>query len=134
MKSNTTNEDQFWDFIKLFDQEFKLRLAKITYERRMIVMFDNASNHKTKEVKFLVQKLVLVVFTIPPYLPEINQIEHTFGILKSKMSKRSFNAKTIKQVAKEEIKCLHKAKYERIFIQFKKIIERYHFFLQIYLK
>ena len=83
MKNNTTNDNQFWDFIKLIVQELKLRLAKITYERRMIVMFDNASIHKTKEVKFLVKKLGWVVFTIPPYSPELNQIEHTFRIVKS---------------------------------------------------
>ena len=109
MKSKTTNKDQFWEFIKLLDKQLISRLAKITYERRMVVMFDNASIHKTKEVKLLVKKLGWVVFTIPPYSPELNQIEHTFGILKSKMSKRNFNAKTIMQVVKEEIKCLYKA-------------------------
>ena len=109
MKSKTTNKDQFWEFIKLLDKQLISRLAKITYERRMVVMFDNASIHKTKEVKLLVKKLGWVVFTIPPYSPELNQIEHTFGILKSKMSKRNFNAKTVIQVVKEEIKCLYKA-------------------------
>ena len=78
MKSKTTNEDQFRDFINLLDKELRSRLAKITYERRMVVMFDNASIHKTKEVKLLVKKLGWVVFTIPPYSPELNQIEHTF--------------------------------------------------------
>ena len=108
MKSNTTNDNQFWDFIKLLDQELKSRLAKITYERRMIVMFDNASIHKTKEVKILVKKLGWVVFTIPPYSPELNQIEHTFGILKSKISKKNFNGKTMMQIVKEEILSLYK--------------------------
>ena len=56
MKSKTTNEDQFRDFINLLDKELRSRLAKITYERRMVVMFDNASIHKTKEVKLLVKK------------------------------------------------------------------------------
>ena len=51
-------------------------------------MFDNASIHKTKDVKLL-KKLGWVVFIIPPYSPELNQIEHTFGIVKSKMSKRT---------------------------------------------
>ena len=109
MKSKTTNKDQFWEFIKLLDKQLISRLAKITYERRMVVMFDNASIHKTKEVKLLVKKLGWVVFTIPPYSPELNQIEHTFGIIKSKMSKRNFNAKTVMQVVKEEIKYLYKA-------------------------
>ena len=63
----------------------------------MVVMFDNASIHKTKEVKLLVKKLGWVIFTIPPYSSEFNQIEHIFGILKSKISKRNFNGKTIKQ-------------------------------------
>ena len=75
----------------------------------MVVMFDNASIHKIKEVKILVKKLGWIVFTIPPYSPELNQIEHTFGILKSKMLKRNSNANTVMQVVKEEIKCLYKA-------------------------
>ena len=61
-------------------------------------MFDNASIHKTKEVKLLVKKLRWVVFTIPPYSPELNQIEHTFGILKSKISKRNMNGKELKHI------------------------------------
>ena len=31
MKNNITNDNQFWEFIKLLDQELKSRLAKITY-------------------------------------------------------------------------------------------------------
>ena len=33
----------------------------------------------------------------------INQIEHTFGILKTKISKRNFNAKCFEKIIKEEI-------------------------------
>ena len=109
MKSKTTNKDQFWEFIKLLDKQLISRLAKITYERRMVVMFDNASIHKTKEVKLLVKKLGWVVFTIPQYSRELNQIEHTYGILKSKKPKRNFNAKAVMQEVKEEIKCLYKS-------------------------
>ena len=108
MKSKTTNEDQFCEFIKLLDKQLKSRLAKITYERRMVVMFNNASIHKTKEVKLLVKKLGWIVFTIPPHSPELNQIEHAFGILKSKISKRNFNGKTMMQIVKEEILCLNR--------------------------
>ena len=45
----------------------------------MVVMFDNASIHKTKEVKLLVKKLGWVVFTIPPYSHKLNQIEHKWN-------------------------------------------------------
>ena len=108
MKSKTTNEDQFRDFINLLDKELRSRLSKITYERGMVVMFDNANIHKTKEVKLLVKKLGWVVFTIPSYSPELNQKEHPFGILKSKISKRKFNGKTMMQIVKEEILCLNR--------------------------
>ena len=83
--------------------ELRFRLSRNTYEKRMVVMYDNASIHKTKSVKLLIKKLKWVVFTIPPYSPELNQIEHTFGILKTKISKRYFNAKTFKQIIIEEI-------------------------------
>ena len=108
MKRKTTSDDQFWDFINLLDNELQSRLAKTTYERRMVVMFDNASIHKTKKVKLLVKKLRWVVFTIPPYSPELNKIEHTFGILKSKISKRNMNGKELRQIVIEEIIKLHK--------------------------
>ena len=108
MKRKTTSDNQFWDFINLLDNEPQSRLAKTTYERRMVVMFDNASIHKTKKVKLLVKKLRWVVFSIPPYSPELNQIEHTFGILKSNISKRNMNRKELKQIVIEEIIKLHK--------------------------
>ena len=73
------------------DNILRFRLAKNTYEKRMVIMFDNESIHKKKAVKQLNKKLKWVAFTIPPYFPELNQIEHTFGIFKTKISKRNFN-------------------------------------------
>ena len=68
----------------------------------MIVIYDNASIHKTKKVRVIMKKLKWVVFTIPPYSPELNHIEHTFGILKVRISKRNFNIKEFKEIIKEE--------------------------------
>ena len=73
----------------LLDNELRFRQAKNTYEKRMVIMFDNASIHKTKFVKQLIKKLKWVAFTIPHYSPELNQIEHKFGILKTKISNES---------------------------------------------
>ena len=103
LKRSTTKEEQFKEFLIQLDNELRFRLAKNTYEKRMVIMFDNASIHKTKAVKQLIKKLKWVAFTIPPYSPELNQIEHTFGILKTKISKRNFNAKSFKQIIKEQI-------------------------------
>ena len=77
MKNKTTNEDQFWEFIKLLDKELISRLAKITYERKMVEMLDNANIHIIKEVKLLVKKFGWVVFAIISYKSELNQMEHT---------------------------------------------------------
>ena len=85
------------------DKELRIRLDQNTYEKRMIVIYDNASIHKTKKVRIIMKKLKWVVFTIPPYSPELNQIEHTFGILKVRISKRNFNIKEFKEIIREEI-------------------------------
>ena len=85
------------------DKELRIRLDQNTYEKRMIVIYDNASIHKTKKVRIIMKKLKWVVFTIPPYSPELNQIEHTFGILKVRIAKRNFNIKKFKEIIREEI-------------------------------
>ena len=85
------------------EKELRIRLDQNTYEKRMIVIYDNVSINKTKKVKVIMKKIKWVVFTIPPYSPELNQIEHTFGILKVRISKRNFNIKKFKEIIKEEI-------------------------------
>ena len=56
------------------DKEFRIRLDQNTYEKIIIVIYDNASIHKTKKVRVIMKKLNWVVFTIRPYSPGINQI------------------------------------------------------------
>ena len=82
LKGSATKEEQFKEFLMQLDNEFRFRLAKNTYEKIMVIIFNNASIHKTKAVKQLIKKVKWVAFTIPPYSPELNQIEHTFGISK----------------------------------------------------
>ena len=85
------------------DKKLRIRIDQNTYEKRMIVIYDNASIHKTKKVRIIMKKLNWVMFTIPPYSPELNQIEHTFGILKVRIAKRNFNIKEFKEIIREEI-------------------------------
>ena len=103
LKRSTTKEKQFKEFLIQLDNQLRFRLAKNIYEKRMVIIFDNASIHKTKSAKLLIKKLKWVAFTIPPYSQELNQIENTFGILKTKISKRNFNAKCFEQIVKEVI-------------------------------
>ena len=56
LKRSTTKEEQFKEFLMQLYNEIRFRLAKSTYEKRMVIMFDNASIHKTKAVKQLIKK------------------------------------------------------------------------------
>ena len=102
IKSDSTNEASFIKFVLELDKELRIRIDQNTYEKRMIVIYDNASIHKTKKVKIIMKKLNWVVFIIPPYSPELIQIEHTFGILKVKIAKRNFNIKEFKEIIREK--------------------------------
>ena len=78
LTSNKNNKLIKFNFITILIKELDSRIYKIIYERRTVVMFDNEIIHKTKEVKLFAKKLGWVVFIIPPYSLELNQIEHTF--------------------------------------------------------
>ena len=43
---------------------------------------DNVRNHRTDKIVKMIKEHELVVFKIPPYSPELNVIENTFGRLK----------------------------------------------------
>ena len=54
VKSSTTKEDQFKEFWMQLDNELRFRLSKNTYDKRMVIIFDNAGIHKTKSVEQLI--------------------------------------------------------------------------------
>ena len=66
-------------------------------------MFDNAKFHKTDRIVKTVKLLNWIVFTFPPYSPELNEAEHTFEVIKSKLSKRNFNGKAFVHILKHEL-------------------------------
>ena len=68
LKRSSTKEEQFKEFLMQLDNLLRFRLAKNTYEKRMVIIFDKASIHKTKSVKLLIKKWV--AFTFPSYSPE----------------------------------------------------------------
>ena len=67
---------------------------------------DNARIHKTNKIVKLIKENKLIVFTFPPYSPQLNKIEHTFGTLKNKISFQNLNKKEFKHTIIEEIKKL----------------------------
>ena len=69
---------------------------------------DNARIHRTDKIVKMIKEHKLVVFTIPPYSPELNKIENTFGRLKNRISFQNLNSKDFKHVIVEEIRKLYR--------------------------
>ena len=57
VKRRNTKEEQFKEFWMQLDNKLRFRLAKNTYEKRMVIMFDNVNIHKTKLDKQLIKNL-----------------------------------------------------------------------------
>ena len=55
IKSDSTNEASFINFVLELFKELRIRLDQNTYEKRMIVIYDNASIHKTKKVRVIIK-------------------------------------------------------------------------------
>ena len=53
-------------------------------QRPSIVVMDNAPFHKKKQIKAILRKKGHVMLPLPPYSPDFNPIENSFGSLKRK--------------------------------------------------
>ncbi len=53
-------------------------------ENPSIVIMDNAPFHKKKEIAVILKKYGHVLLPLPPYSPDFNPIEKTFGVLKKR--------------------------------------------------
>ena len=49
-----------------------------------VVVMDNASFHKKKQIKAILKKHGHALLPLPPYSPDFNPIENSFGALKRK--------------------------------------------------
>ncbi|MDR2781018.1 MAG: transposase [Holosporaceae bacterium] len=54
-------------------------------KKRQIVIMDNASIHKSKEVRTLIEKAECRLIYQPPYSPDLNPIEHFWSWIKGKI-------------------------------------------------
>ena len=110
IKDKTSKEDDICQFLILLKRQLELTIQKDQLKNRTVLMMDNARIHRTNKVTKLIKDLKLIVFTIPPYSPELNKIENTFGIIMNKLSFKNLNIKQLKQLAIEEIKNMKKLK------------------------
>ena len=65
-------------------REFLQQLLEANSERRLVLVIDNASYHRTKVIRQLLDDHSDHVFVVwlPPYSPELNLIEGLWGYLK----------------------------------------------------
>ena len=69
----------------LFEEWFAKHLLPVTPEGAVIIM-DNASFHRKKQLNELAAEKGRQVIFLPPYSPELNPIEHFWNWLKKKVS------------------------------------------------
>lgn len=65
-------------------------LAKIllpTLEKGNIIIMDNASYHKSKETREIIEEKGCQLIYLPPYSPDLNKIENYWAIIKKKVKK-----------------------------------------------
>lgn len=103
LKEEMSTEVYFTDFIRKVYKQLQHTISKSQLSKRTVVVFDNARIHKTERVRQVIKDYNLIVFTIPPYSPEMNRIEHTFGKLKKAIACRNLSGKNFLHVIKEEI-------------------------------
>ena len=56
-----------------------------TLRKGQVVIMDNASFHKSKKIKELIEEKECTLVYLPPYSPERNPIENYWGVLKKKV-------------------------------------------------
>ena len=86
IKSGTLNEGSEQWFIGLLLKQLELTIRKKQWRQELHFLIDNARKHRTNKIINKIKKIIMVVFTFPSYTCELNEIEHTFESLKSKIS------------------------------------------------
>lgn len=80
------NTKIYIDFIETLIEKIvsKEDLKEYYYNKRIVLIVDNCSVHRSKELKTFMFKTLLNYLTLPAYTPTINLAEYVFKILKSR--------------------------------------------------
>jgi transposase len=73
-----------------------------------IVIMDNATFHKSKEVKLLIHSVGCTLIYLPPYSPDFNPIENFWAWMKLKIREISHLFTTIQEVVDYVFNMCHK--------------------------
>jgi transposase len=65
----------------IFNMWLETELCPLLGANHVVVM-DNAAFHKSQATRKLIEQTGATLLYLPPYSPELNPIEHTFGTMK----------------------------------------------------
>lgn len=86
------------------------KLVQLNSDKRICIVWDNASWHKTKELRDELKKgkslEKIHLIALYPYAPETNPIEHVWGYAKSKLANKA--NKSFKEIKQEFMQLTHK--------------------------
>jgi len=73
----TCNKDLFNEWLE------KMLLPELkSYKEKQVIIMDNASIHKNKKTREILEKAGHILLYLPPYSPDYNPIEKVFGTIK----------------------------------------------------
>ena len=74
-------------------------------------IIDNASYHKSQKIQYLINSKGCRILYLPPYSPDLNPIENTWALLKSKLAKMDitlYNLDEFEKIIIETLKTIYK--------------------------
>ena len=74
----------------------------------MVLVWDNASFHKSPKMKALIEAAGCRLVFLPPYSPHLNKIEQWWAVLKAKIRRIKTAAMTIPETLEAIFKKAHK--------------------------
>lgn len=106
--------------------DFLTQIIKYHPRRKIIVITDNATIHKSNLVQGFIKsnEKIFVIYYLPPYAPELNPDEHIWGHLKSYLL-NAHQAKNINELKDLTIKKMNSIRQRRNLIS--------NFFMHVYM-
>ena len=72
-----------------------------------IIILDNATFHKSEKIRNLVDKALCELKYLPPYSPDINEIEHQWFPIKNRVRKLASSGETLRERVDKAITTLY---------------------------
>jgi len=72
---------------RIFFNDYLEKILLPVLEKGNVVVMDNASYHKSKRTRALIEEKGCQLMYLPPYSPDLNKIENYWSIIKKKIKR-----------------------------------------------